>query len=91
VTKEKINKRGYNKFLEISDDITVGINYEKVNDDQRWDGWKGYMTNTDLFVEIVYQQYKNLLQVERAFRVMEGIGDNIVSFKINAGTEKRME
>jgi len=29
VTKEKINKRGYNKFLEISDDITVGINYEK--------------------------------------------------------------
>ena len=91
MTKEKINKRGYNKFLEISDDITVGINYEKVNDDQRWDGWKGYMTNTDLFVEIVYQQYKNLLQVERAFRVMEGIGDNIVSFKINAGTEKRME
>jgi len=72
ITKDKINKRGYNKFLEISDDITVGINYEKVKEDARWDGWKGYLTNTNLFAEIVYQQYKNLWQVECAFRVTKG-------------------
>jgi len=72
ITKDKINKRGYNKFLEISNDITVGISYEKVKEDERWDGWKGYLTNTDLFAEIVYQQYKNLWQIERAFRVTKG-------------------
>jgi hypothetical protein len=42
ITKDKINKRGYNKFLEISDDVTVKIDYAKVKDDECWDGWKGY-------------------------------------------------
>jgi len=72
VTKDKINKRGYNKFLEINKDITAQISYEKVKEDERWDGWKGYLTNTDLFAEIVYLQYKNLWQVERAFRITKG-------------------
>jgi len=72
VTKEKINKRGYNKFLEISDDITVSINYQKVKEDQRWDGWKGYLTNTELPAEKIYEQYRNLWQVERAFRISKG-------------------
>jgi transposase len=72
VTKEKINKRGYNKFLEISDDITVGINYAKVKEDERWDGWKGYLTNTGLSAEKIYEQYRNLWQVERAFRITKG-------------------
>ena len=73
VTKDKINKGGYNKFLEISNDITVGINYEKVKEDERWDGWKGYLTNTDLLAEIVYQQYKNLWQVECAGHVTNNL------------------
>lgn len=37
-----MNKRGYNKFLDISKDITVSINYEKIEEDARWDGLKGY-------------------------------------------------
>jgi transposase len=72
VTKEKINKRGYNKFLEISDDVTVGINYTKVKEDERWDGWKGYLTNSDLSAEKIYEQYRSLWQVERAFRITKG-------------------
>ena len=72
VTKDKINKRGYNKFLEISKDVSAQINYEKVKDDERWDGWKGYLTNTDLLAETVYLQYTNLWQVECAFRVTKG-------------------
>jgi len=72
VTKDKINKRGYNKFLEISDDVTVHIDYAKVKDDERWDGWKGYMTNTDLPATIIYEQYRSLWYAERAFRITKG-------------------
>ena len=72
LTKEKINKRGYNKFLDISDDVKVHINYAKVQEDERWDGWKGYLTNTDLPEERIYEQYRSLWQVERAFRITKG-------------------
>ena len=72
VTKEKINKRGYNKFLKISDDVTVNIDYTKIKDDERWDGLKGYTTNTDLSAEKIYEQYSSLWQVERAFRITKG-------------------
>jgi len=46
VTKQQVNKRGYNKFLEISKDVEVVINQEKIDQDGKWDGWKGYITNT---------------------------------------------
>jgi transposase len=72
VTKDKINKRGYNKFLEISDNIEVKINYDKIKEDEKWDGLKGYITNTVLNAETVYSEYSGLWQVERAFRVTKG-------------------
>ena len=72
LTKDKVNKRGYNKFLEISDDVKVSINYDKVREDERWDGLKGYMTNTDLPANQVYEEYSGLWQVESAFRVTKG-------------------
>jgi transposase len=72
ITKDKINKRGYNKFLEIADDITVNINYEKVREDEQWDGLKGYITNTLLSAGKVYEEYSGLWQVERAFRISKG-------------------
>jgi transposase len=72
ITKENINKRGYNKFLEISDHIQVVINEEKINDDQKWDGLKGYLTNTTLAAKEVYEQYSGLWVIERAYRVTKG-------------------
>jgi len=73
ITKDKINKRGYNKFLEISDNIKVKINNEKIIEDSKWDGLKGYITNTNLSANNVYKQYSELWQVERAFRVTKGV------------------
>ncbi|MDE6295008.1 MAG: transposase, partial [Muribaculaceae bacterium] len=64
-----INKRGYNKFLTMQGDVKVTINYEKLEDDARWDGLKGYLTNTDIPSEEVYAAYHNLWNVERAFRI----------------------
>ena len=69
LTKDKVNKRGYNKFLDISKDITVSINYDKIEEDARWDGLKGYITNTDLDAREVINQYHGLWVVERAFRI----------------------
>jgi len=72
ITKENINKRGYNKFLEISENVQVVINQEKISDDEKWDGLKGYLTNTELPAEEVYEQYRGLWVIERAYRVTKG-------------------
>lgn len=72
ITKDNINKRGYNKFLEISEDVKVTISQQKIKEDESWDGLKGYITNTDLSAKEVYEQYNGLWVVERAFRVSKG-------------------
>jgi transposase len=72
LTKENINKRGYNKFLDISDDVQVTINQQKITEDEKWDGWKGYLTNTDLSEKEVCDQYNGLWVIERAYRVTKG-------------------
>lgn len=69
LTKDNINRRGYNKFLKMQGDVKVTINYEKLEEDARWDGLKGYLTNTDIPSEDVYAAYHNLWNVERAFRI----------------------
>lgn len=69
LTKDNINKRGYNKFLKMEGDVKVTINYEKLEKDAKWDGLKGYLTNTNIPVNDVYAAYHNLWQVERAFRI----------------------
>jgi transposase len=72
ITKENINKRGYNKFLEISDNVKVAINQDKIKQDEQWDGLKGYLTNTDLGAKEVHEQYNGLWSIERAFRITKG-------------------
>lgn len=88
LSKDKINKRGYNKFLDMSDNIYVSINQEKINEDIKWDGLKGYITNTNLSASDVYQQYSELWQVERAFRVTKGVLELRPMFHF---TRKRIE
>jgi transposase len=88
ITKDKINRRGYNKFLEISDSIDVKIAYNKIEDDEKWDGLKGYITNTNLWAEEIYKQYSELCQVERAFRVTKGVLELRPMFHF---TKKRIE
>ena len=88
ITKASVNKRGYNKFLEISKDIDVVISEEKITEDAKWDGLKGYITNTSLTPTEVVEQYHGLWVVERAFRVTKG---NLEARPIFHFTEKRIE
>ncbi|PIV50929.1 MAG: transposase, partial [Flavobacteriaceae bacterium CG02_land_8_20_14_3_00_34_13] len=60
ITKENVNKRGYNKFLELSSNVRVVISREKIKEDEKWDGLKGYLTNTELSAQEVYHQYSSL-------------------------------
>ena len=69
LTKEHINKRGYNKFLSMEGEVKVSIDYDKLESESKWDGLKGYLTNTDIPASQVYDAYHNLWHVERAFRI----------------------
>ena len=88
IAKEQVNKRGYNKFLEISKDIDVVINEQKIEDDRKWDGLKGYITNTDLDAKHVIAEYHGLWVVERAFRISKGTLEMRPVFHF---TERRIE
>lgn len=69
LSKEHINNRGYNKYLVLSGEIDVKIDYAKYDADKVWDGLKGYMTNTNLSRNDVIGNYSQLWQVEKAFRI----------------------
>ena len=69
LTKSNINNRGYNKYLTMSGDVLIEIDYEKFEQDASWDGLKGYITNTKLKEEDVINNYSNLWHIERAFRM----------------------
>lgn len=88
LTKAQVNKRGYNKFLEISDDVEVRINEEKIAEDAKWDGLKGYITNTGLNARQVITEYRGLWVVERAFRMSKGTLEMRPIFHF---TERRIE
>lgn len=69
LTKSNINNRGYNKYLKLTGEISIEIDYQKYNQDNAWDGLKGYITNTRLSDTEVLDNYKNLWHIEKAFRM----------------------
>ena len=69
LTKKQLTNRGYNKFLEIKNEVEIVLDQDKVKDDAKWDGLKGYITNTVLSKEEVIENYGHLWQIEKAFRV----------------------
>jgi transposase len=69
LTKSNINNKGYNKYLKLTGDVVIEIDYEKYNKDTVWDGLKGYLTNTKLSDVDVVENYKNLWHIEKAFRM----------------------
>lgn len=69
LSKKNINNRGYNKYLKLEGTLKVSIDYDKWADDAKWDGLKGYITNTKLSRDNVLEQYGNLWKIERAFRI----------------------
>jgi transposase len=69
LTKDHISNRGYNKFLQLTGDIQIEIDESKVIEDTRWDGLKGYLTNTQLSADMVIENYQQLWHIEKTFRI----------------------
>ena len=69
LTKTQINNKGYNKFLKMNGEIKIVVDKSKIAADKKWDGLKGFITNTTLSKEAVIENYGHLWQIEKAFRV----------------------
>lgn len=69
LTKSNINNKGYNRFLKMDGVLSVSIDYQKAEQDNAWDGLKGYLTNSTLSKDEILENYGHLWQIEKAFRV----------------------
>ena len=69
LTKSNINNRGYNKYLKLQGEISIEIDYEKYKKDSKWDGLKGYITNSKLSNKQIIENYSHLWHIEKAFRM----------------------
>jgi transposase len=69
LTKTSINNRGYNKFLKLDGNINVNLDPEKIEEDKKWDGLKGYISNSKLNKNQIVENYQHLWQIEKAFRI----------------------
>lgn len=69
LTKEHINNRGYNKFLRLMGDVQIEIDESKIVKAARWDGLKGYLTNTKHSADMIIENYQQLWHIEKAFRI----------------------
>ena len=69
ITKASVNNRGYNRFLTLQGETTVTIDQNKIAEDARLDGLKGYVTNSKITDKEIVENYRNLSYIERAFRM----------------------
>ena len=69
LTKANINNRGYNKYLKLEGEVQISINREKFEADSKWDGLKGYITNSNLTKDEIIENYNHLWKIEKAFRI----------------------
>ena len=69
LTKNNINNRGYNKYLKLTGEVKVEIDYQKYEGDCIWDRLKGYVTNSGMKPGEVIKNYNQLWHIEKAFRI----------------------
>jgi len=69
LTKSSINNRGCNKYLRMEGEVEISIDSDKIEQDALWDGLKGYLTNSTLSAEAIVDNYKELWNIEKAFRI----------------------
>jgi transposase len=69
LSKKHLNNRGYNKYLLLEGDIKITIDHQKFDADGKWDGPKGYVTNSQLSDMGIIDNYNQLWHIENAFRV----------------------
>lgn len=56
-------------FVKTNKDSRIEIDEDKIKQSIKFDGYFGFITNTDLTTKAVISQYKGLWQVEQSFRI----------------------
>lgn len=69
LTKQHINNRGYNKYLKMEGAVNISVDRDKYEQDGKWDGLKGYITNCRQEPAVIIENYNNLWHIEKAFRM----------------------
>ncbi len=72
ITKSDLKLSPYAKFLDIQKECNIEfrLNEDKINQDERLDGIKGFITNDfTLTHNEIIEHYKNLWHIEKAFRI----------------------
>lgn len=68
--KEYLSNCSYRKYLKINSHAKLEFNEEKILAEKAWDGLHGVQTNAKNLSEVeTLKQYRNLWQVEEAFRI----------------------
>ena len=70
--KGMIGNKGYLRYLKVSRG-SVGIDFEKVEEEAKFDGKWVLQTNTDMTAEDIAFKYKKYWQLEQVFRTMKSI------------------
>lgn len=70
--KALIGNKGYRRYIKLEPG-SIHIDFDKIKDEERFDGKWVLQTNTDLTAEEVAIKYKQLWEVEQAFRDIKSI------------------
>src|SRR5450830_1495319 len=67
--KANISNNSYRKYLKLEGKSTITLDEDKIASERVWDGLHGVVTNSGLSPIEVLEKYKELFNVEAAFRV----------------------
>ena len=74
--KTPSSKKGAARFLQTTGKEKItGLNEDKIQQDQKWDGFHTIQTNALLTHQQVLENYHNLWKIENAFRVLKSTMD----------------
>jgi transposase len=67
-----ISQKGALRYIDISSKITGKLKYEKIQEDEKWDGYYGIETNCEITSpEKILDYYHQLWRVEESFRIFK--------------------
>ena len=68
--EDLVRNYGYKRFIKVEGECEVKIDEKKIEEDKKWDGLHGVITNDEgMKAEEVIAQYGGLWQVEETFRI----------------------
>jgi transposase len=68
---ETKSKRGAKKYLKTKNEVDYTLDIQKIEKDEKYDGYYGIITNTQLNPKQILEQYHTLWKVEESFRTLK--------------------